>query len=61
MVFVGKVRQHPSAPKGIMGKFGALRVSSWHTGRKLVSPAVGVHFSWQAMVVGGCEVTGTQI
>lgn len=42
MVFVGKVRQHPSAPKGIMGKFGALRVSSWHTGGNSVSPAVGV-------------------
>lgn len=61
MVFVGKVRQHPNAPKGIMGKFGALRVSSWHTGRKSVSSAVGVQFSWQGMVVGDCEVTGTQI
>lgn len=59
MVFVGKVRQHPSAPNGIMGKFGAPRVSSWHTGRK--SLAVGVWYSWQGLIVGDCEVADTQI
>lgn len=54
MVFVGKVRQHPSAPKGIMGKFGVPQVSSWHTGRKSMSLAV--LFSWQGTIVGDCEV-----
>lgn len=61
MVFVGKVRQHLSAPNSIVGKFGVPRVLSWHTGRKSVPRAVGVWFSWQGMIVGDCEVADIQI